>query len=86
MISFLLLQEQQIHLFNHYVPVIVEQQRGVQFMPSNIKQRADGRVEWVCDHGIGHTIAVPTNWPRPDKGKPDYRYIHGCDGCCSIYE
>ena len=55
-------------------------------MPSNIKQRADGRVEWVCDHGIGHTIAVPTNWPRPDKGKPDYRYIHGCDGCCSIYE
>jgi len=49
----------------------------------NIQMRGDGRLEWVCKHGIGHTIAVPTNWPGPDKGKPDYRYIHGCDGCCS---
>jgi len=50
----------------------------------NIQMRGDGRLEWVCEHGIGHTIAVPTNWPRPDKGKPDYRYIHGCDGCCGL--
>ena len=30
--------------------------------------RADGRVEWICKHGVGHTV---------------YGYsIHGCDGCC----
>ena len=34
--------------------------------------REDGRIEWVCEHGIGHTVWYP-------------RYsdnVHGCDGCC----
>ena len=53
-------------------------------LKKDIQMRGDGRLEWVCKHGIGHTIAVPTNWPGPPKGKPDYRYIHGCDGCCGF--
>ena len=32
--------------------------------------RGDGRLEWVCTHGVGHTIYSP----RGD-------FVHGCDGC-----
>jgi len=34
--------------------------------------RADGRIEWVCEHSVGHTIWFP-------KGSDS---VHGCDGCC----
>lgn len=34
--------------------------------------RMDGRIEWVCEHGIGHTVWFP-------KGLDDR---HTCDGCC----
>ena len=34
--------------------------------------RLDGRVEWVCEHGVGHTIWHP-------RGSDS---VHGCDGCC----
>jgi len=33
--------------------------------------RADGRIEWVCKHGIGHTVY-----------SPDEYFVHGCDFCC----
>lgn len=39
-----------------------------------IQEREDGRIEWICKHGIGHTIDSPRD------GK--YEYVHGCDGCC----
>lgn len=42
----------------------------------NIHFRLDDRVEWICEHGIGHTIFDVANQPR----------IHGCDGCCSKLE
>ena len=44
--------------------------------------RADGRVEWICEHGIGHTMHVP------EKYKDDWAWwVHGCDGCCEeIYK
>lgn len=35
-------------------------------------ERADGRIEWVCKHGVGHTVWYP-------KGSDA---THGCDGCC----
>lgn len=43
----------------------------------NIKQnellfRLDGRIEYICQHGVGHTIYYP-------KGSDG---VHGCDGCC----
>lgn len=33
--------------------------------------RADGRIEWVCEHGVGHTIYSPND-----------NYVHGCCSCC----
>ena len=45
---------------------------------STFNKRADGRVEWVCIHGIGHTIYEPNLNNREGK----YAYSHGCDGCC----
>ena len=35
-------------------------------------RRLDGRIEWVCLHGVGHTVWFP-------KGGDG---VHGCDGCC----
>ena len=40
---------------------------------NTLGRRADGRIEWYCEHGVGHTI-----WfPEGNSG------IHGCCGCCS---
>ena len=36
------------------------------------QRRLDGRIEWVCEHGIGHTVWFPEGF--------DDR--HTCDGCC----
>jgi hypothetical protein len=41
---------------------------------SELNYREDGRIEWVCKHGIGHTIFAPKQ-----MGKAGF--IHGCDGC-----
>ena len=41
--------------------------------------RADGRVELICTHGIGHTMAVPT----AEKDNEDW-WSHTCDGCCKM--
>ena len=41
--------------------------------------RADGRVEQLCEHGIGHPLEGVV-W----KGKWEpWMGIHGCDGDCS---
>lgn len=37
----------------------------------DLHYRVDGRIEWVCKHGVGHTIYSPGR-----------HYQHGCDGCC----
>lgn len=38
--------------------------------------RADGRVERVCEHGVGHPIGHMTAWQT-------WMGVHGCDGCCA---
>ncbi len=38
--------------------------------------RTDGRIEWRCEHGVGHPIHVPKHYQ-------DWGWVHGCDGCCS---
>ena len=43
--------------------------------------REDGRLERLCKHGIGHTVGHIL----PKMLKEDWIWIHGCDGCCSIY-
>lgn len=40
----------------------------------------DGRLEWKCEHDIGHTVAA-TKRCKTAMGK--YWISHGCDGCCS---
>lgn len=42
--------------------------------------RADGRVELICEHGVGHpsrklTLLYRGIWNDCDS-------IHGCDSCC----
>ena len=39
--------------------------RGLNFRHDAVK------VEWVCEHGVGHTY-----WSYYGD------YVHGCDGCC----
>ena len=41
----------------------------------DICTRADGRIEQVCKHGVGHPIGHLTQWKN-------WMGIHGCDGCC----
>lgn len=46
----------------------------------------DGRIEWMCEHGIGHTIMIPNVKAEEDSTLKDTRdawFLHGCDGCCS---
>lgn len=46
-----------------------------------INYRADGRIEVICVHGVGHTIYNPHNWGK-------YTYSHGCcaESCCTTEE
>ena len=53
--------------------------------------REDGRVEWVCEHGVGHTIAIPYHLVSyiVEKAGKENRieeqktyFSHTCDGCC----
>ena len=44
--------------------------------------RSDGRIEWVCEHKIGHTVFAPKI--KQHDGTYFEDYVHGCDGCCSL--
>jgi hypothetical protein len=41
--------------------------------------REDGRVERLCEHGIGHCVGHLRRWEK-------WMGVHGCDGCCREYE
>jgi len=42
--------------------------------------RADGRLEWMCRHGVGHTVFAPE--VKQTNGVVFRDWVHGCDGCC----
>jgi len=42
-------------------------------------KREDGRIEQVCEHGVGHPL-VGQVWKGTWK---KWMGIHGCDGCCA---
>jgi len=46
------------------------------YKKEELNYRADGRLEWICKHGVGHTI-----WYPKEMGKAGG--VHGCDGCCT---
>lgn len=53
-------------------------------LSSGIVNRADGRVERTCVHGIGHT--TPESACRVDAlngWEGGTGFVHGCDGCCA---
>ena len=43
-------------------------------LPKTHLVREDGRIEEVCEHGVGHPVGHLRRWQ-------DWMYIHGCDGC-----
>jgi len=44
--------------------------------------RADGRMERVCPHGVGHPD--PNAARYLEKVAPNLApWVHGCDGCCA---
>lgn len=49
--------------------------------------RMDGRVEVVCDHGVGHTVCVRACRYRTEADRKAL-WAHGCCGsdCCRGYE
>ena len=62
---------------------------------ANYIRRADGRLEQVCEHGVGHTVAIDrvryyeAGVKTYDKTSPRWREVwwsHGCDGCCDNME
>lgn len=46
-----------------------------------LNHRADGRIEGICEHGVGHTLYNPNDWG-------EYTFSHGCCGknCCNTKE
>lgn len=39
--------------------------------PEDYGWRLDGRLEWFCEDGVGHTVYAPDGY-----------FIHGCNGKC----
>lgn len=65
-------EKETIVLWNTFIKKILSTKN------SQIIERADGRKEWICEHGVGHTIYVPP------KHKDDKSWwAHNCDGCCA---
>lgn len=48
---------------------------------SDLFYRTNGRVEWLCPHDVGHTVAVPASHVDSVAW-----WTHGCDGCCMSEE
>lgn len=44
--------------------------------------RADGRIERLCEHGVGHTVGFLPDTPAA-RWADNTVWVHGCDGCCS---
>lgn len=57
-------------------PKIKEMSEKLNRPKEEFQMRFDGRCEWVCEHGVGHTV-----WAPKEQGEAGY--THGCDGCCS---
>ena len=50
-------------------------------------RRADGRIERICEHGVGHTVDISgvRYVDFDDERSVSAWWSHGCDGCCSEY-
>lgn len=67
------------------VKQIIELNNHLELTPDNFLVRADGRIEYICHHGVGHPVYSPKD--------RECDFIHGCCGvedkdghlvsCCS---
>ena len=49
--------------------------------------RADGRIEYICEHGVGHPDVREEMYDEDIWEKiKGYVCIHGCDGCCERHD
>ena len=62
------------------------QHRGFPYDCPNKIHRADGRVERLCSHGVGHTVFIPVHGSIT-KAEEDAWWMHGCciQNCCKDY-
>ena len=68
------------------IPILIETTEdysGSLIDETDLTFRAGGRVEWTCEHGIGHTIAVRWQNFNFESWLSSWG-VHGCDGCCQI--
>ena len=63
-----------VHHGEAWRTIIVENQT---IKKGELGLRLDGRIEWICEHGTGHTI-----WVEPKYAKQNAWWVHGCDHCC----
>lgn len=54
-------------------------------------RRSDGRLERICKHGVGHTVAIDRvlyiqPYEASKETDRDAWWSHGCDGCCAGME
>ena len=59
----------------------------------NLNLNKDGRVEQLCEHGVGHIIAIPRYAVERIEARRSLMrrngeliawFIHDCDGCCVL--
>jgi DnaJ-class molecular chaperone len=48
----------------------------------NFNFRTDGRVEEMCEHGIGHTVSIIAVSAAVTEREKNAWWSHGCDMCC----
>ena len=56
-------------------------------------RRADGRLEQMCTHGVGHTVAIDRvryykggSYATATEREKEAWWSHGCCGCCAEME
>lgn len=60
-------------------PRVFELIKKYNFPVQDFLVRADGRIEWTCEHGVGHTIAIPEG---VEGFAESAWWTHSCDSCC----
>lgn len=55
----------------HKAVELIALKRNPHIKQKDLFWRADERLEWICEHGVGHTVFAPMDY-----------FVHGCDGCC----
>ena len=67
---------------------LCQQCYGAGIVSDDFNYRVDGRVERVCEHGVGHPVCILAC----GSGADGWAWVHGCDvgedgrACCADFE